>query len=58
MDLNIKKNELSKYKGELKVVGLKTYKMTFRYLREKMKKEISESDEDEIIQAFIDKYCK
>ena len=58
MDLNIKKSELSKYKGELKVVGLKTYKMAFRYLREKMKKEISEDYEDKLIQEFIDKYCK
>jgi hypothetical protein len=58
MDLNIKTSEFSKYKGELKVVGLKTYKMAFRYLRETKKKEISESNEDKIIQEFIDKYCK
>lgn len=58
MEVNIKKRELFKYTGELKVVGIKTYKMAFHYLREKMKKEISESIEDKIIQEFIDEYCK
>ena len=58
MDLNIKTRELNKYKGELKVVGIKTYKMAFSYLKEKMKKETAERDEDKIIQTFIDNYCK
>ena len=58
MDFKIDKNELSKYSGELKVSGIKTYKLAFTYLNEKMDKKISESEQDKIIQEFIDKFCK
>ena len=67
MEININKKELSKYSGEFLVSGLKTIKMSFKFLRNELNKDDSlyrkllnqlEKDEENYIEEFLLKYKK
>ena len=67
MEININKKELSKYSGEFLVSGLKTIKMSFKFLRNELdkddpsyRKQLSQlkKDEENYIETFLLKYKK
>ena len=67
MEINISKKELSKYSGEFLVSGLKTIKMSFKFLRNELdkddpsyRKQLSQlkKDEENYIEKFLLKYKK